>query len=74
MFVGQRDGFHEVHALGVDLDEREDVPRLHGVTQRVELRRSVGTLPPGEALLCVLGCDEIFPRLPALRNRTQREE
>lgn len=62
--VCQRDGLHQVHSLGVDLDEREDVPGLHRVAQSVEPRGRVGTLPPSESLFCVLGGDEIFPRLP----------
>lgn len=62
--VGQRDGLHQVDPLGVDLDEGEDVPGLHGVTQCVEPRRPVGTLLPGEAFLRVLCRDEVFPRLP----------
>ena len=52
--VGQGDGLHQVHTLCVDLDEGEDVSSLDGVAQRVKLGRPVWTLPPGEALLCVL--------------------
>lgn len=65
--VGQRYGLHEVDPLGVDLDEGEDVPGLHCVTQRVEPRRRIGTLLPGVTFLCVFGCDEVFPRLPGGR-------
>ena len=64
MSVGQRYGLHEVHSLGVDLDEGEDVPGLHRVTQRVEPRHGVRTFLPGESFLCVFGGDEVFPRLP----------
>lgn len=62
--VGQRYGLHEVDSLGVDLDEGENVSSLHGVAQRVKPRRRIGTLLPCETLLCVFGCDEVFPRLP----------
>lgn len=62
--IGQRYGLHEVHSLSVDLDEGEDVPGLHGVTQCVEPRRRIGALLPGEAFLSVLGSDEVFPCLP----------
>lgn len=65
--VGQRYGLHEVHSLSVDLDEGENVSSLHCVAQRVEPRRRIGTFLPGEALLCVFGCDEVFPRLPGGR-------
>lgn len=68
MSVGQRYGLHEVDSLSVDLDEGEDVPGLHCVTQRVEPRRRVRTLLPGEAFLSVLGGDEVFPRLPGGRH------
>lgn len=63
--VGQRDGLHEVDALGEHLDQGEDVAGFDGVTQRVQPGRRVGTLLPGEALLGVLGHDEVLPRLPA---------
>lgn len=62
--VCQRDGLHQVHSLGVNLDEGEDVPSLHRVAQRVEPRGRVGTLLPSESLFSVLGGDEIFSRLP----------
>lgn len=62
--VCQRDGLHQVHSLGVNLDEGEDVPGLHRVAQGVEPRGRVRTLLPSESLFCVLGGDEIFPRLP----------
>ena len=62
--VCQRYGLHQVYSLGVNLDEGEDVAGLHGVTQRVQPRGRVGTLLPSESLFCVLGGDEIFPRLP----------
>ena len=52
--VGKWDGLHQVHSLCVDLDEGEHVSSLDGVAQRVQLGRPVWTLPPGEALLCVL--------------------
>lgn len=65
--VGQRYGLHEVDSLGVDLDEGEDVPGLHRVTQRVEPGRRIGTLLPRETFLSVLGSDEVFPRLPGGR-------
>lgn len=68
MSVGQRNGLHEVDPLGVDLDEREHVSGLHRVAERVEPRRHVGTSLAGEALLRVLGGDEVFPRLPGTRN------
>jgi len=64
MSVGKRNGLHEVHSLGIDLDEGEDVASLHRVTQCVEPGRRLGTLLPGETLLCVFGYDEVFPRLP----------
>lgn len=64
MSVRQRDGLHQVHSLGVNLDEGEDVPGLHRVAQSVEPRGRVGTLLPCKSLFCVLGGDEIFPRLP----------
>lgn len=62
--VCQRYGLHQVHSLGINLDEGEDVPGLHRVAQRVEPRGRVGTLLPCKPLFCVLGGDEIFPRLP----------
>lgn len=62
--VGQRNGLHEVNSLCVDLNEGEDVPGLHCVTQCVEPRRRIGTLLPGEAFLSVFGGDEVLPRLP----------
>lgn len=62
--VCQRYGLHQVHSLGVNLDEGEDVPGLHRVAQRVEPRGRVGTLLPSESLFSVLGGDEIFPCLP----------
>lgn len=65
--VGQRYGLHEIDSLGVDLDEGEDVPGLHCVTQRVQPRRWIGALLPRETFLCVLGGDEVFPRLPGGR-------
>lgn len=65
MSVGQRDGLHEVDALGEHLDQGEDVAGFDGVAQRVQPGRWVGTLLPGEALLGVLGHDEVLPRLPA---------
>lgn len=67
MSIGQRYGLHEVHSLSIDLDEGEDVPGLHSVTQRMEPRRRIGTLLPGKAFLSVLGSDEVFPRLPGGR-------
>lgn len=62
--VCQRYGLHQVHSLGVNLDEGEDVPSLHCVAQRVEPRGRVGTLLPSKSLFSVLGGDEIFPCLP----------
>lgn len=62
--VCQRYGLHQVHSLGVNLDEREDVPGLHRVAQSVEPRGRVGTLLPSKSLFCILGGDEIFPCLP----------
>lgn len=64
MSIRQRYGLHQVHSLGVNLDEGEDVPSLHSVAQRVEPRGRVGTLLPSESLLGVLGSDEILPGLP----------
>lgn len=65
MSVGQGDGLHQVNSLRVHLDQRENVPGFDRVTQGVQLRRPVWTLPPGETLLCVLGCDEVLTGLPA---------
>lgn len=65
--IGQRYGLHQVNSLGVDLDEREDIPSFHCVTQRLEPRRRIGTLLPGKTFFRVLGGDEIFPRLPGGR-------
>lgn len=64
MSVSKRYGLHEVNSLSVDLDEGEDVSRLHGFTQRVEARRRVQTLLFGKTLLRVFGYDEVFSRLP----------
>ena len=65
MSVGQGDGLHQVNSLSVHLDQREDVPGLDRVTQGVQLGHPVWTLPPGEPLLGVLGCDEVLTGLPA---------
>lgn len=65
MSVGQGDGFHQVHSFSIHLDQREDVPGLDCVTERVQLGHPVWTLPSGETLLCVLGCDEVLTGLPA---------
>lgn len=64
MSVGQWYGLHEVHSLSIDLDERENISSLHCVTEGVESRRRIRTFLPGKTLLRVLGCDEVFPRLP----------
>lgn len=65
--VGQRDGLHEVDSLSVDLDEGKYVSGFNCVAQRVEPRCRIRTLLPGVAFLRVLGCDEVFPRLPGGR-------
>lgn len=65
--VGQRYGLHQVNSLGIDLDEREDIPSLHCVAQRPEPRCRIGTFLPGKTFFRVLGGDEIFPRLPGGR-------
>lgn len=62
--VGQGDGLHEVHSLGEHLHEGEDVTSFDRIAQRVQPGRRVRTLLPGEALLGVLGHDEVLPRLP----------
>lgn len=67
MSIGQRNGLHEVNSLGIDLDEGDDVPGFHGVTQRVKLRCRLWTLLPSETFLRVLGGDEVFPCLPGGR-------
>lgn len=64
MAISQRNGLHEVHTLSVDLDERENIPGLHSVTERVQFGQRVRTLLSSKALLCVFGHDEVFPRLP----------
>lgn len=71
MPVGQRNGVHEVHSLGVDLDEGEDVASLHRVTQGVQSGRSVRAFLMGESFFCVFGRDEVFPGLPEKQRERQ---
>lgn len=68
MFFGLRDGLHQVHPLSVDLDQRQYVPVLHGVVQNLHSGRGVMTKVLSKALLCVLGRDVVFPRLPGDRD------
>lgn len=63
--IGQRNWLHEVHTLGVDLDEREKVAGLDGIAERMQPGAGVRVSLPCEAPLRVLRRDEVLPRLPA---------
>lgn len=69
MSIGQGNGFHQVHALSVHLDEGEYVAGFDRVAKRMQLGRSVWTLLPRKPPLCVLGCDEVLPCLPEMPGR-----
>lgn len=70
MFIGLWAGLHQVHPLGVDLDQCQDVSVPDGRVQNLQSGLCVGTEPPSEAFLRVLRSDEVFPRLP--ENMTHR--
>lgn len=70
MAVGERDWLHEVHPLGIDLDEGEDVSSLHRLAERVKPRHGIRIPFLGETFVYVFGCDEVFPRLPGEQKDT----
>lgn len=69
MFVGLRERLHQVHALGVDLDERQDVPFPDGLVHGLQPGLGVGAELQGEAFLRVLRRDVVFPHLPGKTRR-----
>lgn len=70
MFVGLRAGLHQVHPLCIDLDQGQDVSVPDSLIQNLQSGGVVGTEPPSEALLRVLGGDVILPRLPENKTRS----
>lgn len=69
MFVGHREGLGQVHSIGVDLQQGEDVAALHRIIQAAQFGGRIGTSALSKALLCVLSCDEIFAAPPAGLNK-----
>lgn len=70
IFIGLWAGLHQVHPLGVDLDQGQDVSVPDGRVQNLQSGLCVGTETPSEAFFRVLRSDEVFPRLPD--NMTHR--
>ncbi|TNN36454.1 hypothetical protein EYF80_053374 [Liparis tanakae] len=64
VLVWLRDGLLQVHPLSVDLHQGQDVSGPDRLVQKLQARRGVGTEPPHEAPLRVLGRDEVLPGLP----------
>ena len=58
------EGLHKLHPLGVDLDQSQQVPGLHRLTQVHHLGQGRRTRLPGEAVVHVLRVDELLPCCP----------
>lgn len=63
-----QEGVGELHAVSVQLDERQQVPRPHRLVQVALPRRRCGGSAPCIAVLNVLGVDVLLPLRPAGRH------
>lgn len=66
VFMPLWDGLHQVHALSVHLNERQNVPVPDGLIQNLQHGFVVAAQPLGEAFLRVLGRDVVLPGLPGI--------
>lgn len=64
MFIGQRKSLGQVHSISVNLQQGEDVTALDCIVQAAQFGSRICASALSKALLCVLGCDEIFAALP----------
>lgn len=64
VFTGLWTGLHQVHTLGVDLDQGQDVLVPDRLVQKLQACHGVRTQALSEMLLRVLGRDEVLPHLP----------
>lgn len=73
MFVGLWVGLHQLRPLGVDLDQRQDVPVPHRLVQTLQPRLAIGAALADETFLCVLGGYEVLPRLPGWQRKQRHK-